>query len=183
MTLIHSLRKLMYNGTGSGFNLKLELELLERTRMADLMNSFSLSYMELLKLVSTPIPFALVQMGRTFLFLYVFSVPFVLLGVIEEMLSGLLFVFFLTYGFMGLEFVSMELYDPFGDLRNGLNIAGMRKATVDGIERDCKTDSDEHDPSNMRSLDSTKIYTSSKRLLKGLSSDDSEMSYVLRTGD
>ena len=52
------------------------------------------------------------------------------------MYSAMAFVFFLTYGFLGLELVAIKLMDPFGDGKNDLNVSGMREATAIGIERD-----------------------------------------------
>ena len=60
----------------------------------------------------------------------------VLRGVVSEIYSAMAFVFFLTYGFVGLELVAIKLMSPFGDGRNDLNVSGMREATARGIERD-----------------------------------------------
>mmetsp|Transcript_4561 Transcript_4561/g.12758 ORF Transcript_4561/g.12758 Transcript_4561/m.12758 type:complete len:294 (+) Transcript_4561:276-1157(+) len=102
-----------------------ELALLEKSKMLDLLNVYLAAYRELLKLASTPLPFPLVQMGRTFLFLWTFTIPFALVGIVDELYSVILFVFFLTYGFIGLEFVSMKMLHPFGDSKNDLNLEGM----------------------------------------------------------
>ena len=88
----------------------------ERFKMIEQLNDFSTHYRDLLKIASTSLPFPLIQMARTFLFLWVFTIPFVLRGVINEIYVGMLFVFFLTYGFIGLEIVSMKLMFPFGKL-------------------------------------------------------------------
>ena len=115
-----------------------QLELLERIKMLDMLNDFVFNYRNLLKFASTPLPFPLIQMGRTFLFLWTFSIPLVLRGVVNETYSAMAFVFFLTYGFIGLELVSMKLMDPFGDGINDLNVTGMKEATIIGIEKDVK---------------------------------------------
>ena len=52
------------------------------------------------------------------MFLYVFTVPFVLLGDQSSILAHCFIVFVLTYGFVGLETVAIELDDPFGDDAN-----------------------------------------------------------------
>jgi len=58
-------------------------------------------------------------MSRTFVFLYVFTVPFVL---IEDQSSSsfahCFTVFMLTFGFIGLETCAIQLDDPFGDDEN-----------------------------------------------------------------
>jgi len=69
----------------------------------------------------------LLQMGRTFLFLWTFTIPFVLRGVVDEIIPAMAFVFFLTYGFIGLELVAIKMMDPFGDGINDLNVTGMRE--------------------------------------------------------
>lgn len=63
----------------------------------------------------TPFPFPLVQMTRTFLLLYIFTVPFVLLDDVDSgHVTHIVGIFILTYGFFGLEVTAMELDDPFG---------------------------------------------------------------------
>ncbi|CAB9522050.1 Bestrophin, RFP-TM, chloride channel [Seminavis robusta] len=114
------------------------LEMFERMRMMDALNEFVVSYRDLLKCASTPLPFTLVQMGRTFLFIWTFSIPFVLRGVVSEIYSAMGFVFFLTYGFVGLELVAMKLMNPFGDGRHDLNVTGMKEAVGIGIEKDMR---------------------------------------------
>jgi predicted membrane chloride channel (bestrophin family) len=53
---------------------------------------------------------------QTFLFLYLFTVPLVLVGDTKSSMFAHCFaVFLMTYGFMGLEVVAIELDDPFGD--------------------------------------------------------------------
>jgi len=69
------------------------------------------------KFITTPVPFPLIQMTRTILCFYLFTIPLIFLkdskaeNVVEHSLS----VFMLTYGFMGLELVAIELDDPFGN--------------------------------------------------------------------
>ena len=75
--------------------------------------------------MTTPFPFPLVQMARTFLFFYVFSFPFALLSDSSSGHVHCIVIFVLTYGFMGLELVSIELEDPFGDDDNDFDNLGM----------------------------------------------------------
>ena len=68
------------------------------------------------KFSSTPVPFPLVQMARTFLFLYLFTIPLVLVADVQSSIYAHCFaVFLMTYGFMGLEVIAIALDDPFGD--------------------------------------------------------------------
>ena len=66
-------------------------------------------------IVTTPIPFPLVQMSRTFLFFYIYTLPSALLTASSTPEADLVVLFIVTYGFIGLELISIELDDPFGD--------------------------------------------------------------------
>ena len=81
-------------------------------------DSFMGGYYGIRKFLTTPVPFPLVQMSRTFMFLFVFTVPFVMLSDRSNLIAHCFAVFLLTYGFMGLEAVAIELDDPFGDDEN-----------------------------------------------------------------
>lgn len=81
--------------------------------------------------------------------------PFALVGVVDEIVSVLIFVVFLTYGFVGLEFVSMQLQLPFGDGPHDIDVAGMGKATLTGIERDA----DQYDRRKMEGKTPSLRYT------------------------
>jgi len=80
-----SLRSHLYHGC---YVLPVDLHILERCKMIDQLNTFLTAYRELLKLASTPLPFTMIQMGRTFLFLFTFTMPFALVGIIDEIVSG-----------------------------------------------------------------------------------------------
>jgi len=117
----------------------LDFELLERVSLVNKLQEYASSYTNLLIFASTPLPFPLVQMGRAFLFIWTFSMPLVLLeGPFSDFWSAQVFLFFLTYGFIGLELVSIKLSDPFGDGRDDVQIKDIRNAMMDGIENDLK---------------------------------------------
>lgn len=128
---VQALRLHLYHGSAAS-----KLQLLERVKLMDSLNDFVTTYRDLLVFASTPLPFPLLQMARTFLFIWTFSIPFVMRGVVDEAFVTYIFVFFLTYGFVGLELVSVKLVHPFGDGVNDLNVMGMREATLRGIQRD-----------------------------------------------
>lgn len=146
MVLIHALRSHLYHNSmmitsNQAADEQQQLQLLERCKMVDLLHEFVMSYRNLLRIASTPLPFALVQMGRTFIFIWVVTIPFVLSGgdFLQQYPSAFSFVILLTYGFLGLEFVSRMLSNPFGDeIKNDLNIKGMGAAAVIGIENDSR---------------------------------------------
>ena len=131
LTLVQSLRLHLYCTPG------LDLELLERMHLINKLQEYTSCYTHLLNLASTPLPFPLVQMGRAFLLIWTFSMPIVLLdGPFSSMWAAQVFLFFLTYGFIGLELVSIKLSDPFGDGRDDVQISGIREAAILGIEND-----------------------------------------------
>ncbi|KAG7368456.1 bestrophin, RFP-TM, chloride channel [Nitzschia inconspicua] len=130
---IQSLRVHMYCTDDLG------IQLLERVNMVNKLQEFIFSYNSLLILASTPLPFPLVQMGRAFLFLWTFSMPLVLLGgPFSQVWGAQIFLFFLTYGFIGLELVSIKLSEPFGNSRDDVQLSGIRDAALLGIENDLK---------------------------------------------
>ena len=51
----------------------------------------------------------------------------------NERLQIATIVFFVTYGFLGLEYVSIELDDPFGDDPNDFNGLGMAQGVYEDI--------------------------------------------------
>lgn len=91
------------------------LVLMQENQILASINSFMSGYYGIRTFITTPVPFPLVQMARTFLFLYVFAVRFVLLRDDSSRFAHCFAVFLLTYGFMGLEVVAIELDNPFGD--------------------------------------------------------------------
>jgi len=91
-------------------------------------SSFVESYHVLSRLIDTPFPFPLAQMNRTFVFIWVYTLPWVLYE------DGIRFpylcftAFFISFAFMGLEYVSIELDDPFGEDPNDFDV--LRLADV-----------------------------------------------------
>mmetsp|Transcript_40059 Transcript_40059/g.45581 ORF Transcript_40059/g.45581 Transcript_40059/m.45581 type:complete len:375 (-) Transcript_40059:149-1273(-) len=92
-------------------------------------------YFDIRSFKTAPFPFPLVQMARTFLFLYVYMVPFALLtdqgcGIIADCIT----IFVMTFGFIGLEFVSIELTEPFGEDENDFDNLGMAYTIFEDIK-------------------------------------------------
>ena len=100
---------------------------------------FSNYYQDLAKFSATPYPFPTAQMTRIFLFVWMFSLPFALLHDVSEPYSIILIIFFITYGFFGLEFVSIELDDPFGDDPNDLEMRALSSVVIRGVREDLET--------------------------------------------
>lgn len=95
-----------------------QLQVNQENKLLQSVDSFMGGYYAIQGFLMTPVPFPLVQMARTFLFFYVFTVPFVLIGDSSSVYAHCCQAFVLTYGFVGLELVAMELDDPFGDDAN-----------------------------------------------------------------
>jgi len=106
-------------------------------------SDFTNYYHELAKFSATPYPFPTAQMTRIFLFVWMFSLPFALVHEVEEPFSIVLIIFFITYGFFGLEFVSIELDDPFGDDPNDLEMRKLSEVIIRGIKEDLEIASPE----------------------------------------
>lgn len=89
----------------------------EEMRLLDLVGDFSNDFHNLRQLIVTPMPFPLVNMAKIFLFLWVFTIPFSLCHFTFKggVTVPVTIIFLITFGFMGLEYVSMELSDPFGE--------------------------------------------------------------------
>lgn len=83
-------------------------------------------------LVFTPYPFPLLQMTRAFLFFWVYTLPMVLLKD-YRLWSSLLIVVLVSFGFIGIEYVSMSLDDPFGDDTNDVDEHGMSLLVYEDI--------------------------------------------------
>eukprot|EP00591_Stephanopyxis_turris_P004141 CAMPEP_0195515262 /NCGR_PEP_ID=MMETSP0794_2-20130614/6390_1 /TAXON_ID=515487 /ORGANISM="Stephanopyxis turris, Strain CCMP 815" /LENGTH=481 /DNA_ID=CAMNT_0040643659 /DNA_START=57 /DNA_END=1502 /DNA_ORIENTATION=- len=102
-------------------------------RLYQFVSNFVTAYHDLMKLATTPFPFPLVQMGRTILFLWIFTLPCAIMNDVEKLPALMLIIFFSTYGFVGLEFVSIELDDPFGDDPNDFDAFGLAKVVFEDI--------------------------------------------------
>lgn len=128
--LLYNLKKLIANHVD--YNLAPHVN--KEMKFYTCVDSFSTAYYGLKRLITTPFPFPLIQMGRTFLFFWVFTLPFALVNDMGEVcVADLAIIFFLTYGYVGLEFVSMEMDDPFGDDENDFNHVGMARAVIEDI--------------------------------------------------
>jgi predicted membrane chloride channel (bestrophin family) len=88
-------------------------------------NSIMDGYYGLHKFITTPFPFPLLQMSSTFLWFYVFTVPFAMLSIDDNgplsVACHCAIIFIFTFGFLGMEFVSIQMDDPFGDDENDFN--------------------------------------------------------------
>jgi Bestrophin, RFP-TM, chloride channel len=63
-------------------------------------DGYMTGYYSIRTFLTTPVPFPLIQMARTFLFLFVFTIPFVLLTDPSTVYVHYFYVFVITYGFV-----------------------------------------------------------------------------------
>lgn len=99
----------------------------QETCLHDITNNFISAYADLMAQISTPQPFPMVQMTRTFLFAYVFTLPFVLANAITQAPALIFMTFFITYGLIGLELSNIEMDDPFGTDPNDFNVEAIAR--------------------------------------------------------
>ncbi len=92
------------------------LQVVQEIKLLSSVDSFMNGWYGMRKFLTTPVPFPLIQMTRTIVLIYVFTLPLIFLkdDPINLMYEHCLVVFLLTYGFFGLELVSIELDNPFG---------------------------------------------------------------------
>jgi len=113
------------------------LEIQKELRLHELIEAFMSAIVELVKYPATPYPFPTAQMSRILLFLWIFTLPLPILNNEDNsVVVPSVCMFFITYGFFGLEFVSIELDDPFGDDANDLEIQHLSRTIKDGIRKD-----------------------------------------------
>lgn len=109
-----------------------KLEVNEYRDLLGFVASFQEAFHGFRVLVFTPYPFPLVQMTRAFLFFWVYTLPLVLLKE-YRLWSSILIVSLVSFGFIGIEYVSMALDDPFGDDTNDVDEHGMALLTYEDI--------------------------------------------------
>jgi hypothetical protein len=87
----------------------------EEVKLLQIVSDFCCAVEQLKKLVGTPFSFPLEQMTRTLLLFWIFSLPLVLIREDTSLWSALVIMCLITFGYMGLEYVSLEFDDPFGN--------------------------------------------------------------------
>lgn len=90
-TIIHDQRQM----------LKPPLETGQENKLLASVDSFSGGYYGIRQFLTTPYPFPLMQMSRTFLFFYVFTVPFALIETSSNLIFHCILIFVFTSGFIG----------------------------------------------------------------------------------
>lgn len=105
----------------------------QTSRLLTYVDRFVNAYHGMLKNWSTPFPFPMVQMARFLLLVWIYTLPFALVNVITKLAPLLILIFFITFGFVGLEQVSIELDDPYGDDDGDIPLVEFLRAAYDDI--------------------------------------------------
>lgn len=113
--------------------LDVELVVGEEMKLIGCVNAFTTAFHGLNKVITTPFPFPLVQKTRTILFFWLYTLPLAVVRDFNEVMEVMIIVAFITYGFLGLEYVSIELDDPFGQDPNDFNSLGMAQKVYEDI--------------------------------------------------
>lgn len=113
--------------------LSIPLEVPQELQLLQLTTDIISAYGDIMQYMTTPYPFPLVQMTRTILFFYIFTLPFALATDIQETFPYLAIIFIITYGFVGLELISIEIDDPFGQDPNDFDVGAMAKIVYQDI--------------------------------------------------
>jgi len=114
-------------------HLQTPLDVNEELALMDFTAKFFSAYHEAITNVNTTFPFPIAQMARTLLFMWIFTLPFALENSLTQYFPLMFMVFFLTYGFLGVEFLNIDLIDPFGDKPNDFDCLGLAQVVFDDI--------------------------------------------------
>ena len=129
---------LMKHRDGSWFHKPVDL--ISELRFLQLLSDMLESISGLFKLVITPIPFPLVQMNKVFLYAWLFTLP---LAIAHENydtdkargahfpLFAMMVIAMITFGFMGIEYVSIELTDNFGSDPSDFDVLGLAHLCIE----------------------------------------------------
>uniref|UniRef100_A0A7S0C3N8 Uncharacterized protein n=1 Tax=Proboscia inermis TaxID=420281 RepID=A0A7S0C3N8_9STRA len=100
------------------------------------LNSYINAYHTLTQMSSAPFPFPLLQMSFTITDVWLYTLPFALASTIEDGYVCALIVFFIHFGFAGINAVSNEIMHPTGSDPNDFEMDLYRDRTARGIQGD-----------------------------------------------
>ena len=111
------------------------LDTIQERTLFDLVRQFMDSYYGVRKYLTCPLPFPLVQLGRIFVIFYVFTLPFALLSseLNLKYVQMILLTFLMTYGFMGIELLFVEINDPWAEDPNDLPLLEETRSAGEDI--------------------------------------------------
>ena len=105
------------------------LDVSQELCLLDMTNDILAAYTKIVTYINTPYPFPLVQMTRTILIIYIFTLPLALANDITSPVPYVLLTFIITYGFIGMELICVEIDDPFGKDPNDFDVKAIAKVS------------------------------------------------------
>lgn len=111
------------------------MDTIQERMLLDQVQQFMASYHGIRKYLTCPLPLPLVQLGRIFVMFYVYTLPFALLSPELNLnyLQMIVLIAIMTYGFMGIELLFVEIDDPFAEDPNDLPLMEEARATGEDI--------------------------------------------------
>ena len=111
------------------------LDSIEKRQLMDQVTYFMNGFHGIRVYLTVPLPFSMVQMARIFLFLYIFTMPFAILSADLSLRDAeiLLLVFIMTFGFVGMELICMNMDDPFGGDPSDLPVIGETRELFEDV--------------------------------------------------
>jgi len=111
------------------------LDMMQEQALLTCVHDFMEGYHGIRKYLVAPLPLPLVQLARIFVLVYVYTFPFALLNPqLNLPYTEMIFLTSLmTYGFIGIEYLYVELDDSFNEDPNDLPLTEEAKATAEDI--------------------------------------------------
>ena len=111
------------------------LDTIQERELLRCVQDFMTGYHGIRKYATCPLPLPLVQLGRIFVIFYVFTLPFALLNTELNLQyqQMILLTSIMTYGFIGIELLFVEIDDPFAEDANDLPLMEEARAAGEDV--------------------------------------------------
>jgi len=134
LTALKLKKSIVSHRTEFGFEMSTMIQRpVEELKLLSLVDNFIDAFFKIDSLINTPFPFPLVQMARVILYFWVFTLPLALIHSRYPLWGICMLIFLLTYGFIGIEFVCIEMSDPFGDDANDFDQVNLARIAFEDI--------------------------------------------------
>mmetsp|Transcript_12554 Transcript_12554/g.14723 ORF Transcript_12554/g.14723 Transcript_12554/m.14723 type:complete len:407 (+) Transcript_12554:61-1281(+) len=105
----------------------------EEFKLIGYIDQYTAAFNDLEGLARTRFPFPIVQMARTILVIWLMFLPFGLVHNEYPLWGICMLIFLLTFGFLGLEYVSVGMDDPFGTDATDFDVFFLAEITFEHI--------------------------------------------------
>ncbi|CAB9516660.1 expressed unknown protein [Seminavis robusta] len=111
------------------------IDTIREQMLLNCVKEFMDSYYGVRKYLTCPLPLPLVQLGRVFVLFYIFTMPAALLSPSLNLkyIQMVVLIFLMTYGFVGIELLFVELDDPFREDPNDLPLTEEARAAGEDV--------------------------------------------------